>query len=1180
MKFACLLLIPLMLSACSPHSAGDAERYAADSCNERSYQLRYVDIDSAAYFADEALRHSSHYTSGREEAEVNKAFVAYQQMDFDRALQMLSHVTRRSRNQFLQLSAHVLTMKIAQRVGDGELFFAQRNAALRILQRVSEDSEAISDHNLALLDYARSELHIVSSTYYYYLGLTDAAVREINVAGECVRETNDMSQRLNYSYMLGSGGLIQGEPEEVALQEFGHLFRAYTLASGRGVTYFEANTLQALASLLNDTSDVSSFVRQQRAAACEYLAVQHNAQGDSALALALVQHAVLLFERYHDLYQTACAYRTLGEVYFSRGEYETALGAFLHALSLVEEQKKRSSLSVNPWMAGIRERLSMTYAALGDQEKSDANRNIYLDLLDEYRQNFESELRLRELSRELVSLRVRAVVLIVLVAFSVLLAVLYGRRMRRRNRRHGLHLSQFRQSDLYSELNDASNSVCQLLSDEGEVCDDALRMSQHHVEEYKMQNAGRRAKVSLVYSIIPYLDRMIAEVSRMSKSGRADADSLQYVCDLSSEIMRINESLTSWIQMSQGELTLHVSTFAINEILQVINLSRSAFEKKGLELRLAQSDARVKADKALTLFMVNTLADNARKFTPSGGSVSIDVQEEESYVEIGVSDTGVGLSPHDVEVLNDSKVYDASAIGAKTEGKGFGFGLMNCKGIIGKYRKTSRIFDVCKFGVSSSEGQGSRFWFRIPRARTLILLCGLLLGSVSRGAQTVDAYAMYDSVFNANVAGRHADALRMGQEILQHLPAEDTAFVVRLRNEIAVAALGEKDWATYRFNNDECVRLHKLYTQDKDIEGYVRRMQTLQDNGRVLYVLLVLFALFILTLLYFLFLRSGLRSGRRYKSVIDGTQSFVRRVIEIIGGYKVDAGHVQQVLESDSFASELASFRAQMETVVRGNDSLRSSVAAIATDVAACHSRVRDEALHLESLLEKSEKARFEEDRLYVMSQILDNSLSTIKHETMYYPARAQQMLSVMLEGNTSAEQINDLADLLRYYREVYMLLYRQAERQLEQHIFQRASISVSDAIGQFCDTLRKQKDAQHLVVSQVVTPDDARVLADRDLLQTLLRALAHDFLTATSLRINARAENSFVVFSLSFAGIEADDAQLENLFTAGYATPHCLIARQIVREHDACSGMPGLRLLATKDAEGGITICFTLQKN
>ena len=51
MKFACLLLIPLVLSACSPHSAGDAERYAADSCNVRSYQLRYVDIDSAARLA-------------------------------------------------------------------------------------------------------------------------------------------------------------------------------------------------------------------------------------------------------------------------------------------------------------------------------------------------------------------------------------------------------------------------------------------------------------------------------------------------------------------------------------------------------------------------------------------------------------------------------------------------------------------------------------------------------------------------------------------------------------------------------------------------------------------------------------------------------------------------------------------------------------------------------------------------------------------------------------------------------------------------------------------------------------------------------------------------------------------------------------------------------------------------
>ena len=40
--------------------------------------------------------------------------------------------------------------------------------------------------------------------------------------------------------------------------------------------------------------------------------------------------------------------------------------------------------------------------------------------------------------------------------------------------------------------------------------------------------------------------------------------------------------------------------------------------------------------------------------------------------------------------------------------KGSGFGLMNCKGIIEKYKKTNPIFNVCLFNVESALGKGSR----------------------------------------------------------------------------------------------------------------------------------------------------------------------------------------------------------------------------------------------------------------------------------------------------------------------------------------------------------------------------------------------------------------------------------------------------------------------------------------
>ncbi len=64
------------------------------------------------------------------------------------------------------------------------------------------------------------------------------------------------------------------------------------------------------------------------------------------------------------------------------------------------------------------------------------------------------------------------------------------------------------------------------------------------------------------------------------------------------------------------------------------------------------------------------------------------------------------------------KVYDSRAIGMKDatdpeelkENKGSGFGLMNCKGIIEKYKKTNELFRVCVFDIESEPGKGSRLF--------------------------------------------------------------------------------------------------------------------------------------------------------------------------------------------------------------------------------------------------------------------------------------------------------------------------------------------------------------------------------------------------------------------------------------------------------------------------------------
>ena len=161
-------------------------------------------------------------------------------MRYDQSLHLLQKIYGFSRNQLELLCADVLTMKVMQRIGHGKSFFDARLRAEKRLSRLLSEENNLTARQRHRLDYALTEYHIVASTYYYYLGQDSAARREIADASRYISLNADTTQWLYYQYMLGSGGLVEGTPEEVTLTEFNHLFRVYTMAKANGFTYFEA----------------------------------------------------------------------------------------------------------------------------------------------------------------------------------------------------------------------------------------------------------------------------------------------------------------------------------------------------------------------------------------------------------------------------------------------------------------------------------------------------------------------------------------------------------------------------------------------------------------------------------------------------------------------------------------------------------------------------------------------------------------------------------------------------------------------------------------------------------------------------------------------------------------------------------------------------------------------------
>ncbi|MBQ5936712.1 MAG: DUF5112 domain-containing protein [Bacteroidaceae bacterium] len=1139
---ATLLLIIALFIACS--TVDERNAMVVSENNDLAYRLRYTDISASLQAAKKAYSCSSDDPDGKAEALNNMAYVSYQQMRYDQTLHLLQHVYRFSRNQLELLCADVLSMKVMQRIGRGKSFFDARLRAQKRLSRILSEESTLTERQKHRLHYALTELHIVASTYYYYLGQDSAARSEIQEAAQYVNLETDTTQWLYYHYMMGSGGLIDGNPEEVTVTEFNHLFRVYTLAKANHFTYFEANALQSLSAMVAD-SVRASWVKQQRIDAYSYLYGEHlQWQKDSTLSLryqfaaALSHHSIALFQQYRDLFQTACAMRTLGEVYFTGEHYDEALKSFRKALHLASDYR-RSPYQVTPWLAGIHENLSLTYSALGDKLSADNHRNIYLDLLDESRQNKELDSRKALLKQEAKGERVQFFFLLSLVILVVVLSIIYYRQLKRRSLSFEKQVREIGSSDDYKQ---AKHHLQKLLQESEERLEESREecevMRQRILNEQK-RHILQHTKLSVVYAIIPYLDRVIAEVKKLDEMGENVPKHLSYIQELCSGMMTINDRLTSWIQMQQGKLGLQVSRFPLNEVFSVISMQQHAFAQQQLTLEIPESDICVKADKALTLFMVNTLVDNARKFTPAGGKVTILADSIDDYVEISVCDTGIGLPQEDVQVLNSSKVYDPNRIGAKNASKGFGFGIMNCKGIINSYKKLSSLFNVCDFGVESQEGKGSRFWFRLPKVLSLLFFIFTLFAH----AMPQRCYEFFDSTYNANLQGRYADAWLYADSAIKLVEAPiDTSLLVSLYNEQAIAAQALGDWDAYRLSNAECVRLHRLFSTDRSLASDCQRLEKMNEDSHVLYVLIVLLLIASLALFYMIVLRHRLR----HRASLD---DLYQRLSSVLRSFPKNA---------ETMAAELQDISHNLD-----QPQLRQPVHELHHKFSSALDKLHENSGFIEEFEEKVQKQRFEHDRLYVMNQILDNSLSTIKHETMYFPSRIKQIADDMQQNGIDADTHRTLLDLVTYYRNIYMLLYEQAQRQTDQSVLRLQPVAVSDLITYASE-----------VYNVETRPMKAYVKGDETLLHLLFDQLFSVVPEDSTISVEERENMTYIICNV--LGQSLTPEQLSDLFSPQTERIEYLVIRQILREHDAACGHPGLRLVA-ENTKSGYKISFSL---
>jgi signal transduction histidine kinase/ActR/RegA family two-component response regulator len=206
-------------------------------------------------------------------------------------------------------------------------------------------------------------------------------------------------------------------------------------------------------------------------------------------------------------------------------------------------------------------------------------------------------------------------------------------------------------------------------------------------------------------SIRGSIDLLMRNVATAPDPDRA---ALEIIDRQSRSVARMVDDLLNVSRLSVGKLQLQ------KETLDLRTVARNAFAAMEMSGRFSAHDARlllggdvvpVDGDRIRLEQVVTNLVDNALKFTPSRGKITVAVKQISGSVAITVEDNGVGIAPDLVPRIFEAFVQDR---GSGEHGVGLGLGLALVRGVAELHGGDVSI-------VRSQElGGGTTFQVRLP----------------------------------------------------------------------------------------------------------------------------------------------------------------------------------------------------------------------------------------------------------------------------------------------------------------------------------------------------------------------------------------------------------------------------------------------------------------------------------
>ena len=170
-------------------------------------------------------------------------------------------------------------------------------------------------------------------------------------------------------------------------------------------------------------------------------------------------------------------------------------------------------------------------------------------------------------------------------------------------------------------------------------------------------------------------------------------------------VFKLLENLLEWARLQMDRVEQAPELIDLTEIAgRTLEVLGPVAADKGLEILEETNGAQAFADPHMVDATIRNLVNNAIKFTPGGGKITIAAKSNDKSVMVTITDTGVGMKP---EVIDKLFLVSESVTTPGTGGeKGTGLGLILCKEMV--ERNGGEIW------VESEVGKGSTFCFTLP----------------------------------------------------------------------------------------------------------------------------------------------------------------------------------------------------------------------------------------------------------------------------------------------------------------------------------------------------------------------------------------------------------------------------------------------------------------------------------